>query len=125
MEWLLDIFGRGPKPVEKVAHWIFGSKASVVLTNVPGPREPLMLTGVPVEDLVFWVPHPGDELGMGLSLVSYCGRATLGVIADAHRVPDPERIAEAFYAEFTRLSQRLQRAQRRRKQMAASGGSAR
>jgi WS/DGAT/MGAT family acyltransferase len=120
MEWLFDLFGRGPKAVQGVAQWVFGSKTSVVLTNVPGPRERLMLTGVPVDELMFWVPHPGDELGMGLSLISYCGHATLGVIADAHRVPDPERIAQGFDAEFARLAERLRRAQRRRQQMATA-----
>jgi hypothetical protein len=49
---------------------------------------------------MFWVPHPGKELGMGISILSYRGSATLGVIADAHLVPDPEAITQEFAREF-------------------------
>jgi WS/DGAT/MGAT family acyltransferase len=103
MRLLLDIFGRGPKPLEDLANQVFGSKASVVMTNVAGPREPLYLAGTPVDRMMFWVPHPGRQLGMGISIMSYCGQASLAVIADAHLVPDPETITAAFNREFRRM----------------------
>jgi WS/DGAT/MGAT family acyltransferase len=40
---LLDLFGRGPKLVEDLACEIFGSKASLVLTNVAGPTDTVRL----------------------------------------------------------------------------------
>jgi len=103
MEWLFNILGRGPKPLEDVARMLFGSKASVVLTNVVGPQRKLYLAGSAVDSMVFWVPHPGDELGMGLSLMSYRGSVRLGVMADARLVPDPESIVAAFEAEVAQL----------------------
>ena len=60
--------GAAPKVIEDIACDIFGSKASLVLTNVVGPRETIRLAGVPVDRLMFCVPHPGDRIGMGASL---------------------------------------------------------
>jgi WS/DGAT/MGAT family acyltransferase len=107
MRMLLDIFGRGPKPLEDVANQIVGSKASVVMTNVAGPREPLYLAGTPIDRMMFWVPHPGRQLGMGISIFSYCGQVSLSVIADAHLVPDPEAITAAFNREFEQMRKAL------------------
>jgi hypothetical protein len=37
-------------------------KASLVMTNVIGPEDKVYLAGVPVDQMMFWVPHPGNEL---------------------------------------------------------------
>ncbi len=108
---LFNLVGRAPKAVEDVAVQLFGSKASVVMTNVAGPREALYLAGVPLERVMFWVPHPGRELGMGISILSYRGSATLAVIADAHLVPDPERITARFNREFATMLAAVKRRQ--------------
>ena len=89
---LFNLMGRLPKAVEDIGAQMFQRKASVVMTNVAGPQERIHLAGVPIERVMFWVPHPGKEMGMGISILSYCGTATLAVIADAHLVPDPEAI---------------------------------
>ena len=103
MKLLLDLFGRTPKAVEDLANQVFGSKTSVVMTNVAGPREKVFLAGVAVDRMMFWVPHPGRQLGMGISIFSYCGKATLSVIADAHLVPDPQTITRKFNREFAAM----------------------
>ena len=110
MQWLCELFGHGPKPLQDLAQVLFGSKASLVLSNVAGPHDRLYLAGRPVDRLMFWVPHPGDELGMGLSLLSYRGQITLGVIADAQLVPDPQWIADAFVAELEAMTDRYRTA---------------
>ncbi|HRA68509.1 MAG TPA: wax ester/triacylglycerol synthase family O-acyltransferase [Caldilinea sp.] len=99
---ILNIFGRTPRPLEDIAVGIFGSKATLVMTNVAGPRDPLYLAGSLIDRMTFWVPHPG-EIGMGISILSYNDTVTLGIIADAGLVPDPERIADEFNLEFDRL----------------------
>jgi hypothetical protein len=86
-----DIFGRMPKAVQDIPVAMFGGKASVVMTNVAGASQTLYLTGVPIERIMFWVPHPGEQLGLGVSIQSYRGQATLAVVADAALVPDPAR----------------------------------
>ena len=116
---LFNIFGRVPKAVEDLAVDLFGRRASLVLTNVAGPRQPLYLAGVPIDRVMFWVPHPGRQLGMGVSILSYDGMVTLAVIADAHLVPDPEAITTRFNAEFDDLLVRA------RKEAAAAAARAR
>ncbi len=110
---LFNVFGHTPKAVEDLAVQLFGSKASVVMTNVAGPQEPLYLAGVPIERVMFWVPHPGRELGMGISILSYRGAATLSVVSDAHLVPDPEAITERFRREFAGMQAAVRRRERR------------
>ena len=100
---LFNVLGRVPKAIEDIAGQMFQSKASVVMTNVAGATETLHLAGVPIERVMFWVPHPGMELGMGISILSYCGSATLAVISDARLVPDPEAITQEFNREFAAM----------------------
>ncbi len=100
---LLNLLGRGPKLLEDVSNDLFGRKASVVMTNVVGPSEVLYLAGVPIDRILPWAPHPGRQLGMAVSILSYRGSASLTVIGDARLVPDPERITADFAREFGKL----------------------
>jgi len=100
MRFLFEVFGRGPKALEDVANYVFGSKVSLAMTNVVGPGQMMYLAGVPIDRMIFWVPHPGKQLGMGISILSYRGMASLAVIADAHLVPDPDAITDQFEREF-------------------------
>jgi WS/DGAT/MGAT family acyltransferase len=74
---------------------LFGTKASAVLTNVPGPREALRLAGKVVDGLMFWVPQSG-HLGLGVSILSYRGGVRVGIAGDAALLPDPEVLVEAY-----------------------------
>lgn len=103
MRLLFDLFGRVPKALQDVASWVFGSKCSLVFTNVIGPTRAIAFDGVPLERLMFWVPHPGDELGVGVAIMTYRGSATLSLVADAALVPDPASITRAFEREFAAL----------------------
>lgn len=100
---LLNLLGRGPKLLEDFSNNLFGRKASVVMTNVVGPPEVLYLAGVPIERILAWAPHPGEQLGMAVSILSYRGMASLTVIGDAHLVPDPEAITDGFNREFQKM----------------------
>ena len=96
---VLSLMGLAPVEVEQVGLRFFGSKATAVLTNVPGPRQPLYLAGRKIDRVMFWVPQSG-RLGIGISIISYGGGVMLGIATDARLVPDPERIVEAFKVEF-------------------------
>jgi WS/DGAT/MGAT family acyltransferase len=99
---VLNLMGLAPVEVEKLGLRFFGSKATAVLTNVPGPREPLYLAGRKLHKVMFWVPQSG-RLGLGISILSYAGGVMLGVATDEGLVRDPERIVEAFGQEFAAL----------------------
>jgi hypothetical protein len=81
---------------------MFGSKATAVLTNVPGPAFPLYLAGSKITGLMFWVPQSG-RVSLGLSILSYAGKVFLGVATDAGLVPQPDAIIEGFYEEYEGL----------------------
>jgi hypothetical protein len=94
--------GWAPRLIEDFGVSFFGKKASLVLTNVPGPRDHLRLCGVPLRRLMFWVPQSG-RMGLGISIFSYAGEVTIGIIADGGLVPDPELLVADFHVEFAAL----------------------
>ena len=99
---ILQSIGRAPKWAHRLVVKMFSEKASAVMTNVPGPQEPLHILGAPVGTLMFWVPQAGD-IGLGLSILSLNGSVRVGVCADDATVPQPRRLAAAFEAEFDSL----------------------
>ena len=100
---LLAALGLGPSALQKPALDLFSEKASTVLTNVPGPQQPLFLAGSQVKDMMFWVPQNGS-IGMGVSIMSYDGKVFFGVITDRRLVSEPREIIDRFHAEFDNLA---------------------
>ena len=99
---LLNAVGlTGPK-IESLALKLFGSKATAVMTNVPGPREEIYLAGKAMRSIMVWVPQSA-KLGLGVSILSYAGQVRLGVATDSGLVPDPETIIEAFQEEMAEM----------------------
>jgi diacylglycerol O-acyltransferase len=78
---------------------MISSKASMLVTNVPGPQMQIYIAGSALKSMIFWVPQPAGW-GLGMSIFSYNGEITLGVACDAGLVPDPEAIATAFLDEY-------------------------
>ncbi|WP_168210474.1 WS/DGAT/MGAT family O-acyltransferase [Persicimonas caeni] len=99
---VFNLAGHTPEMVEHLVADTFGKKASTVVTNVPGPREPLYLGGREVTDLMFWAPHPA-RLGSNASIISYNGVVRVGVRGDENVLPDPEKVVGYFDEEFDGL----------------------
>lgn len=89
---VLGAMGVAPPAVEDRLIDLFSAKASLVLTNVPGPREPLRLAGVPIAGVLVWAPCAG-AISMSVSIFSYNGAVSVGFLVDAGLVPDPDRLA--------------------------------
>jgi diacylglycerol O-acyltransferase / wax synthase len=104
---VLHAMGRMTSQLQDIGVSLFGSKATAVMTNVPGPRETIYLAGAPVRELMFWVPQSG-RLGLGVSILSYAGQVRLGVATDVGLVPDPDAIIGAFHDEFELLGRLTQ-----------------
>ncbi|MFO0235079.1 MAG: wax ester/triacylglycerol synthase family O-acyltransferase [Burkholderiales bacterium] len=99
---LLEVVGRAPKLVQDpILHYV-ASKATAVMTNVPGPKEPLSLAGRRLSRMMFWVPQSGD-IGFGVSILSYAGGVQFGVIADRKLCPEPQQLIDAFKPQFEAL----------------------
>jgi diacylglycerol O-acyltransferase len=99
---VLAVAGLLIKPVQHALLGLFAKKATAVMTNVPGPKEPLKFCGATLRQTMFWVPQSGD-IGMGVSILSYGGGVQFGLITDATLCPDPQAIIERFEPEFERL----------------------
>ena len=99
---LLAAMGSGPRALQDVVLQMLARNATSVMTNVPGPQQPLYLAGARIDSLMFWVPQSGD-IGMGVSIISYDGKVQFGLITDRGLCPDPETISGRFDAEFEKL----------------------
>lgn len=99
---ILGMMGMGTDLFRETVVRILEPKATVVLTNVPGPPIPLYLAGQEIREIMFWVPAAG-RLGMGISILSYANNVYLGVSTDAGLVPDPECIIDGIYEELEEL----------------------
>lgn len=99
---LFEALGYAPKILQDRLFNLLISRATAVMTNVPGPRHPLYLTGHEIKQLMFWVPQSGD-IGMGVSILSFNNMVQFGLITDAAMVPDPEAIVAHFRPKFEQL----------------------
>ena len=80
----------------------FANKAVGVLTNVPGPAQPMTFAGVPVHQVVGFAPCSGDQ-PMTTTIFSYNGGVTVGFATDADLVPDPAELAELVVADLREM----------------------
>jgi diacylglycerol O-acyltransferase len=111
---VLGALGLLPPRLEHLATSFFARKASLVVTNVRGPAAPLRLAGSPLDQLLFWVPHPAT-LGLGISIISYAGEIRVGVRSDRAVLDDPAALARAITSELLGLGvERGRTATRRR-----------
>lgn len=99
---VLELVGLAPAAVENVAIDVFASKGSGVMTNVPGPRHLVTLTGKPVRGTIGWGPTSG-ELGLGVALFSYAGAVTIGLCVDVGLIPDAGSLLDDVLAELEGL----------------------
>jgi diacylglycerol O-acyltransferase len=117
---VLAAMGVAVSELERVGIELFTKKASVMITNVPGPPFPIHFGDREVTDMLVWAPVSG-QIGVGLSLLSYANHLRLGVAADALRIPQPASLARAFTDEVEMLF----RAARRTREAPVATSSAR
>jgi WS/DGAT/MGAT family acyltransferase len=99
---VLGVVGNFPKAIQNAVLSLFTSKATAVMTNVPGPNEALYMAGSKMKQIMFWVPQSGD-IGLGVSILSYAGGVQFGVITSKKLCPQPQQIIDRFGNEFDKL----------------------
>jgi len=87
------------KRLDNTVAGFFAGKASLLVTNVPGPQQEISIAGKTIRHIIFWVPQPAGW-GLGISILSYNGEIILGVAADAGLIPDPEQIVDGIRVEL-------------------------
>ena len=91
-----------PRGSERLAIDFFSSKATVVVSNMPGPAQPIRLAGVTVKGMFVMAPRSGS-VGLSVTIFSYNGRVTFGVNADAALLPHPSELIGGIVAELRAL----------------------
>ena len=99
---LLALMGVTPYGVEQSAIALFANRATLIVTNVPGPVQPVALAGCQLAGTVGWPPESGN-LGLGISITSYCGSLILGICADDHLIGATDTLLADMVAEFEEL----------------------
>ena len=99
---ILNAIGMAPRLVQTFVLDYLAHKGTAVMTNVPGPREPVSIFGRRLSRMMFWVPQSGD-IGVGVSILSYDGGVQFGLITDTALCAQPGQIIDEFQPEFERL----------------------
>lgn len=99
---IMGALGYSPNSLEQFALDILTKKASVVMSNVPGPQMPIYMTGAQLKEVMFWVPQTGS-VSTGLSIISYNNRLQFGIVTDERLVYDPQTIVNRFSQELDKL----------------------
>ena len=100
---LLSATGLAPEPIERRVVDLFTGKGTAIVTNVPGPSEPVYFAGTQVRAVLVWAPTSG-HIGMSVSMFSYRGEVTVGLMVDAALIPDPDDAVAGFDRELAALA---------------------
>ena len=101
---LMRLVGYAPRTLQRVASKLVSSPRSfdLVVSNIPGPPEPLWMLGCRLEEAYPIVPF-ADSHSLSIGLTTVCDEAFLGLYADRRALPDADRLAELVDAEFDEL----------------------
>jgi len=97
MAMLIEAAGMLPNPLHgAVVRFAAGLPyANLVLSDVPGPDEPLFLLGHRIVACYPMIPLP-PGIGLSIATVSMGGMMGVGVTADPGLIPNPQRLATAI-----------------------------
>jgi len=75
---------------------------NLIVTNVPGPSFPLYILGARLLEVIPMLPL-FEQQGLGVAVLSYCGRLQFGLIGDRELAPDLGSLCAALVASFAEL----------------------
>jgi WS/DGAT/MGAT family acyltransferase len=100
---VLDAMGVASEELEHIGLELFSRKASLLTSNVPGPRARRHLCGHPIEDISVWAPVSGS-MGVGITAVSYGDQLRVTLHADAGLALDLDHLRDALVTEARELT---------------------
>jgi diacylglycerol O-acyltransferase / wax synthase len=100
----LDLAAHAPSRVQRLVSRLVASPRTfnVVVSNIPGPQEPLYMLGCRLREAYPVVPL-ADRHALSIGFTSIAGGAFFSVYADCDSVPDADRLAEDIGAELDEL----------------------
>lgn len=99
MAMLIESSGRLPSAVQATVQRFATSLpiANLVVSDVPGPEQPLFFLGRRITACHPMIPLPAS-VGLSVAAVSMGGRMSLGIVTDPNLVPKPQRLAAEIEA---------------------------
>lgn len=88
--------------VERLGVSLFSRRASVTVSSVRGPLREVRLCGAAVRDVVVWAPAAGS-IAVSVTLMSYAGRARIGVAVDAQTIGSARRLVDELERELAQI----------------------
>ena len=79
----------------RVADAETGRGHQIVITNVPGPQEPVYMAGVRVSEVYPCIPL-SDNRAVSIGVTSYNGKVFYGIVADRDAIPDADVLAQCI-----------------------------
>ena len=79
----------------RVADAESGRGHQIVITNVPGPQEPVYMAGARVSEVYPCIPL-SDNRAVSIGITSYNGKVFYGIVADREAVPDADVLAQCI-----------------------------
>jgi diacylglycerol O-acyltransferase len=101
---MLRAFGYAPRLVQRtLAHLVAApSTFNLVVSNIPGPREPMYLLGCELEEAYPVVPI-ADRHAVSIGMTTVQDEACFGIYADCEALPDADLLAECIDAALEEL----------------------
>jgi diacylglycerol O-acyltransferase / wax synthase len=94
---VLKAFGYAPRMVQQVvSHMVASPRAfNLVVSNIPGPRQPLYMLGCELEEVYPVVPI-ADRHAVAIGVTTIKDDSFFGVYADPETLPDADLLAKAI-----------------------------
>ncbi|MGH3458785.1 wax ester/triacylglycerol synthase family O-acyltransferase [Aeromicrobium sp.] len=86
----------------RVADAETGRGHQIVITNVPGPQDPVYMAGEPVAEVYPCIPLSGSR-AVSIGVTSYRGKVFFGLVADRDAVPDADVLAQCISEALVEL----------------------
>jgi diacylglycerol O-acyltransferase len=93
---ILNALALAPRTVRQLVSRVMAQPRTfnLVVSNIPGPREPLYMLGCELEEVYPVVPIP-ERHGLAIGLTTLQDEAFFGIYADQATLPDAEVVAES------------------------------
>lgn len=77
-------------PLPILGPMVKSKHCTMVLSNLPGPKESITIGNAQLKELTFWLPNRGST-GLGLTMITYREKVQIGVGGDCTVLDDPQK----------------------------------
>jgi diacylglycerol O-acyltransferase len=104
---VLDLVGRAPSTLQRLMSRLVASPRTfnLVVSNIPGPQEPLYMLGCELKEAYPVVPL-ADQHTLSIGFTSVAGRGCFGLYADRDALPDADELAAHLDVAIEELLER-------------------